>query len=534
MSPRLGSLRPPSGLAGFDLAVDRICRAIEVGETIGVFGDYDVDGATTTALLTSFFRQLRGPTVARVARRDAGYGFGLGDVEFFADQRCGLVITGDTGTSDIAAIERAREQGIDVIVVDHHTVPTQDPSLPPHPALALINPFRADSTFPFRGMASVGLAFYLAAGIRTALRKRGFFAGQRPEPDVREFLDLVAVGTIADMVPLVGENRILTREGLRRLNQGARPGLRALLEVAGVDAARAIDEATVSWKIGPRVNAPGRLGDAGPALELLLADNDDDAKRWAEHLEQANNQRREFQDQVSEEALAMLEGVDPGPAVVVAGEGWKSGVVGIVAARLVDQFARPAFTIAIDPESGLGRGSARAVPGVNLYRALDDCSDLLVRFGGHAAAAGLTVERDNVPALRERLGQAVSAQLEESRDAAGAGLVLDAEVALGEVDEKLTSELRTLAPFGMGNEEPILGCGGLRVVESRRVGNDGNHLKLQLDDGTGVRRSAIAFGQAEDDPGRGATVHVAFAPTINEWGGRRQVELTVRRLQPVD
>lgn len=538
LTPRLGLLRKPEGLAGFDTAVERIARAVHHNERIGVFGDYDVDGVTTAALMTGFLRQLGASVVPRVARRDAGYGFGVQDADFFASAGCTLLITGDCGTSDIDAIERAGTRGLQVIVVDHHTVPERADA---HPALALINPFRADSTFPFRDMASVGLSFYLMAALRTALRKVDYFARRR-EPDPRSFLDLVALGTVADLVPLQGENRILTAIGIRYLTQRQRPGVAALLRVAGVDAGKPVDEHIIGWKLGPRLNAPGRLGDAEPSLSLLLCEDRDSAERWAERLEAANNERRAAQDRVFGEALELLGERDPGPCVVVANPGWPSGVVGIVAAKLVDIYQRPAFVIALPDSSegssegnsdgdgaSLGRGSARTPAGFDLYQALAACEDLLFRFGGHASAAGLTVRSNRIDDLRAALGRAITDQRDKL--AAERAARVDAEVRLGEVDIRLCQELQSLAPFGNGNEEPLLMCRGMRVRQSRRVG-DGSHLKLEVEDRNGVARSGIGFGLGERDPGRGATIDAAFAPMINEWQGRTRVELEIRQLAP--
>jgi single-stranded-DNA-specific exonuclease len=537
LEPRLAALRPPAGLAGLSRAVDRLCRAICAGERIGCFGDYDVDGVTTTALVTGFLRRLGVAAVARVARREAGYGFGEADARWFAEKGASVIVTGDCGTSDVAAIRVAAGLGVDVIVIDHHTVPPAttggEPGAATHPAFALINPLRDDSTFPFRGMASVGLAFYVMQRVRTRLRELGFFSGGgagggRPEPDLREWLDLVAVGTIADLVPLEGENRILTHWGLRSLSERRRPGLAALLSRAGVGLDQMVDERVVGWKIAPRLNAPGRLGDAEPALALLLAEERGAAEAAADVLERANLERRAEQDRVTAEALAALEGPgagDPGPALVVAGSGWPSGVVGIVAARLVDMYRRPAFVIAIDAATGIGRGSARAVAGVNLYRALERSAPHLMRYGGHAAAAGLTVAADRVPALREALCAAVVEQAAAAPEERRA----DAEVELGEVDERLADELASLAPFGKGNEQPVLVGRGLRVRDSRRVG-DGTHLKLVLEGASGAVRGGIAFGLGDRDPGPGAAIDCAFCAGISTWGGGRSVELQIREL----
>jgi single-stranded-DNA-specific exonuclease len=534
IDPRLAALRPPQGLAGMADAVARLADAVERGERIGIFGDYDVDGVTTAALLTSFLRASGAAVEAAVARRDAGYGFTTSAAADFAARGCKVIVTGDCGTSDLDAIRAAGHAGIEVIVVDHHTVPSADTA---HPAHSLVNPFRADSTFPFRGMASVGLGFYVAGAVRTELRERGWFR-TRPEPDVRDLLDLVALGTIADLVPLAAENRILTALGLRRLQARARPGIAALLANAGVEPEREIDARTIAWKIAPRINAPGRLGAAEPSLSLLLAD-DSTAGPRALALEEANTERRVIQDRVMKEALAQLGDRDPGPAIVLAGEGWPHGVVGIVAAKLVDKFQRPAFVVGIDPVTGIGRGSARTCGGVNLYKALQAAAPCLDRYGGHAAAAGFTLQREVFSRLAEELG-AACAQLAEGSgptallaDGSGPiapGHVVDAEVSLSEVDERLAQELAGLGPFGQENPAPLLATRHAKVTAVRRVG-DGSHLKLTLEDATNSVRSAIGFKLGDRPVDVGHHVDLAFVPTVSTWQGRRSAELEVTDLE---
>ena len=528
IDPRLAALRPPTGLAGMPRAVGRIADAVVGGQRIGVFGDYDVDGVTTAALLTAFLRAAGATVEVAVARRDAGYGFTAAAAADFAARGCRVIVTGDCGTNDLEAIAAAASAGIDVIVVDHHTVPAADT---PHPALSLVNPYRADSTFPFRGMASVGLAFYVAAAVRTELRDRRWFElgarAARPEPDVRDLLDLVALGTIADLVPLASENRILTALGLRRLQSRARPGVAALLAAAGVAEDRELDARTVAWKLAPRINAPGRLGAAEPSLALLLA-GADSAAECAQVLEAANTERRAIQERVMTEALELLGDRDPGPAVVIAGEGWPAGVVGIVAAKLVDRYQRPAFVVGIDPETGVGRGSARTAGGVNLYRALCEAAPWLTRFGGHAAAAGFTVQREAIAQLGDSLGGAC-AKLAAGSGPVVSGRDVDAEVRLAEVDERLAQELAGLGPFGQENPSPVLVTRNVRVTAARRVG-DGSHLKLTLEDDRATTRTAIGFGLGDREVGVGARVDLAFLPTVSTWQGRRSAELELSDL----
>jgi single-stranded-DNA-specific exonuclease len=503
-------------MAGFAQAVDRLGRAVRTGELVGIFGDYDVDGVTATAVLTSFLRGIGGRVVRRVARRDAGYGFGEDAAAWFAGEGCRVVVTVDCGTSDHPAILFLRGRGIDTIVVDHHQVP---PSAE-HPAFSLLNPHRADSSYPFRGLASVGLAFFLAAALRTALRAAGWFDG-RAEPDPRDLLDLVAVGTIADLAPLTDENRVLVQAGLRELGRRRRPGMAALLEACGIAADRPLVEADIGWKLGPRLNAPGRLGDAEPALALLLAETPAEATAAAAACEDANVRRRALQEQMVAEAIVEAEAAGDRAAIVVARLGWHPGVAGIVAAKLVERLKKPAAVIALG-EDGQGRGSVRTLGGFDVYRALAACRDKLIRYGGHAQAAGLTVAAENVAALRDGFAALAEAETREA-----AGLDVDAVTELGEVTGRLAEEIAALAPFGPGNAAPILAAPGARVRESRRVG-DGSHLKLTLACGRhATEHAAIGFRLGELDPGVGATIDVAYRPELSEWRGEKRLELNV-------
>ncbi len=527
MDPKLSDLRAPIGLADLDRAVERLATAVTIGETVGVFGDYDVDGVTTAALLSSAIEAMGGRAVPRVARRSAGYGFGIEDVNFFADSMCHLIITGDCGTNDIDATNAANKRGLDVLVVDHHTVPSD---VDEHPAFALINPFRPDSSFEFTGFASVGLAFYLMQRLRTVLREAGHFR-VRPQPDLRYWLDLVALGTVADLVPLTNENRILTTAGLAVLNMRKRPGIASLLRAAGVQDSATLGEREIGWRLGPRLNAPGRLGDAEPALRLLLSTSTSEADALAATLEQLNSDRREAQDIAYAEALEMIEASPPGPCAVVAGRGWLPGVVGIVAARLVDVLERPVFAIAID-DDGVARGSARTHGGVNVYNALAQCADVVGRFGGHAAAAGLTMSADNIEALRGGLEAAVRAQQVGRPIAAREA---DAEVGIGQLAEadrkpsKLASELESLRPFGKGNPELRLVVRGVEVLEARPVGKERAHLKLVLGDG-GREIGAIGFGLGGEAPAVGSRIDLLCSPLINRWRGQERAELQVHAL----
>jgi len=530
LRPRLAELRPPAGegvvaertMAGFTDALFRLERAVRERQTIGVFGDYDVDGVTSAALLVRFLRDAGATVVVRVARRDAGYGLSPAEIGEYAAAQCAVVVACDCGTSDHDALAEARRRGIDVIVVDHHQVPTSDNGRLPD-ALALINPHRADCRFPYKGLASVGVAFYLAAALRTRLRAAGWPA----LPDPRALLDLVALGTVADMAPLTRENRILVAAGVAQMKAGPlRPGLAALSSLCKLpDGPRRA--ADLGQRLGPRLNAPGRLGAATLALELLLAGDAAQAAALADACEAENRRRREIQEAVSVEAdvEAAAQARAGAEFLVVAGAGWHPGVVGIVAQRLAERHGRPTAVLAI--EGDLARGSLRSAGGLHLADALHKASDLLVRFGGHAAAAGLTVETAQIPALRSRLTAIARARLGEAGRVPP--LRLDALVRLDAIGEPLVSELERLEPFGVGNPEPLLGVRDVVLQRARVVGD--NHLQVTLSDGLHAR-DGIGFSLADGAPERGAAVRASFLPELDTWQGTTRVRLRLRGIHP--
>jgi single-stranded-DNA-specific exonuclease len=513
LAPRLADLRPPDGMADLGKALDRLIPAMGAGEPIGVFGDYDVDGVTTAAVLASTFRALGGRVVARCASRDAGYGLGLSDVARFAADGCRVLVTGDCGTSDHEALHDARARGLDVIVIDHHQLPEGESE-----AFALINPRRPDDAFLFKGLASCGVAFYLAAALRTRLRDRF------PTFDPRELLDLVALGTIADLVPLVDENRILVAHGLRALGARKRPAIAALAGRAALEEG-GITAHDVGFRLAPRLNAAGRLGEAQLALDLLLAPDPASAERLATELEDRNVERQRIQELVWAEALAAAAEHESAPAIVVGGEGWHPGVVGIIAARLVDRFRRPAVVIGF--RGGEGRGSARTVPGFDLFAALARSAEHLTRFGGHAAAAGMSVAADRLDAFRGQFAAAIRAQ--GVVGSVPSAVRVDAVVGLGDLDVPFAEELARLGPFGAANAEPVFALRGVTTQATRRVGQ--GHLQLTLMD-RGAVGEAIAFGMADRDPGTGAAVDLLATAELDTFRGARRARLKVRHLFP--
>jgi single-stranded-DNA-specific exonuclease len=457
LSPRLADLTVPDAMADRAAAADRIAHAIGRREHIVIFGDYDVDGTTSAALLCSALTRLGAEVRPMVASRfDGGYGLSDHGLERVLEARPSLLITCDCGTSDHPRLAKLRARGIDAIVVDHHKVPDE-----PLPAVAFLNPNRPDCGFAFKGLASVGLALSLAAAVRTRL---GLAL------DLREFLDLVAVGTVADVAPLEGDNRILTRAGLERLAQGkGRPGLAALLKASKVRGSlRAFD---VGFSIAPMLNAPGRLGSAEPTLRLLLAETAGEAARLGEQLARFNEERRRVSQQQCDAAIAQVGAVygERLPrGIVVAGEGWHHGVGGIVAGRLVERFGVPVIVVALDGREGVG--SARAPRGWKLYDVVARCAGDLLRFGGHDGAAGMKVGADRVEALRANFALACGASAEHREDEPHAPLLADVECEEPDLQGPLASGLDQLEPTGHSCDELQVVIRDVRVDQLREVG----------------------------------------------------------------
>jgi len=453
LSPRLAELTQPDGMADRDAAAERIDAAINRHERIVVFGDYDVDGTTSAALLTDALGTMGADITALVASRFEG-GYGLSDAALVRvlERRPGLVITCDCGTSDHARIAALRARGIDTVVVDHHKVPDD-----PLPAIAFLNPNRPDCRFPFKGLASVGLALSIAAAVR---------ARRNAKLDLRTYLDLVAVGTIADVAPLQSDNRVLTRVGLDRLAGGlARPGVLALVREARLRGKmRAFD---VGFSIGPLLNAPGRLASAEPTLALLLARTSGDAEPLVAQLTRANVERRQISQDLIDRGDAQVRAVygsDLPAGLVVSGEGWHPGVGGIVAGRLAERFDRPVIVVAIDGDVGVG--SARGPKGFALFGAIQACAPSLEQFGGHDGAAGMRMRASAVDALRASFAAGCaaiprSASLERTADT---------ELQESDLDGELVAHLHTLEPTGASHPEPLVVARGLRVSGVRDVG----------------------------------------------------------------
>lgn len=521
---QLKDLPDPMGLGSMAKARDRVLLAIDRGEIICIHGDYDVDGMTSSAVLFEFLS-----TVGAKARwfaphrtRD-GYGVQTKTMERLADEGVGLVITCDNGVSAHDAIRAGLARGVETVVVDHHTVPAELP-----PAAAILNPKCDAPGNPYEELAAVGVAFLLALALRAALRERGAFA-DRPEPDLREALDLVALGTVADLAPLRGVNRLLVTMGLRQMERRRRPGIVALLAVAG-HGEKPIDASTLGFQLGPRLNAAGRLGESALGVELLLMGDPERAQSIARELDQMNRHRQDLERGIVDHALDKLsaDDVPERGGVVVWDAAWHPGVVGIVAARVSQALHRPALVLAVDESAGTATGSGRGIHGVDLHGALGRCASLLLRWGGHRAAAGLTLAVDQLEALRTLFAaQAFDGVADEHWEPT---LHIDAELPFEAVGWDLWEQLGRLQPFGIGNPEPLFCARGLQPTRARNVAKGG--LKLTLNSAGGPRLDAIGFGLDLDADALSGPVDAAFHVQENLWNGRRSIELRLRDLRP--
>ncbi len=525
VTPRLADLADPMLFKDMDRALKLILNAMETGRRIAVYGDYDADGLTATALLVNFFKDLGVPVIHWVPNRFRdGYGLNAAGVEKLAAEGTGLIVTVDCGISGEREIALAGRLGLEVVVTDHHQVPADFNSLCP-----VINPLQKGCGFPCKHLSGVGIAFFLAVAVRGALRERGRFGKDRPEPDLRSYLDLVALGTVADRVPLVGQNRILVRNGIRVMAGSRWPGIKALMEISGVRAAQ-ISSEDLAFRLGPRLNAPGRISDPEICIEVLCTEEKDAAVRMARKIGAANTERRQIEQSILEQIEGMFAasgGVGEARSLVVSGEGWSQGVLGIVASRLVEKYHRPALVFTT--KDGHAIGSGRSIHGFNLYEALTRMGGLFEAFGGHAHAAGIRMKAENLDRLKQDLEDIAGKTLSETEMAPT--VQVDAQVSLRAVGVDMVKQISSLAPFGEGNPDPRFLARSVRVLGAKVVG--GRHLKLKLTQGEKTME-AIGFGMGERYPLPDETVDMVFVPETNHWQGRERIQLRIIDLEKSD
>lgn len=515
LEPRLASLADPFLLPDMQAAVDRILEAVDKRERIVLFGDYDVDGVTSLALLSRVLRAFNADVECFLPVREGeGYGLSLqGVTRCRREYNPQLLIAVDCGTSAVSEIAELRAQGVDVVVLDHHECPAVLPE-----CTALVNPKRGNH---FQYLCSVGVVFKLSHALLKFRKQEGI--------DLREFLDLVALGTLADLVPLQDENRTLVRKGLVQMADSKWIGVSALMRVAGVRPP--LDSGDVGFKLGPRMNAAGRLGTARDALDLLLSENAREATQLAERLDAQNRDRRGVEDQVLQEAesqVAQFFKPDEHAAIVVGATGWHSGVLGIVASRLMRKHYRPTIVVGFD-ETGMGKGSGRSIKGLPLVEALHGCRDLLHKYGGHEMAAGVTLRQENFDAFRSSFCEYAARHLSATH--LQPTVEIDAELLLEEVNTRMLTQYESLAPFGMGNPQPLFILRGVTLAESPRVLKE-KHLQLSLRQGSASSRAMWFNAASQKLPP--APWDLAVELSRNEYQGVVSAQILVRAVRTAE
>jgi single-stranded-DNA-specific exonuclease len=518
--PSLRDLHNPFLMKDMEKGVDRVMKAIHKGEKVVIYGDYDADGITSTVLLVKFLRYLQVNTSYYIPDRIRdGYGLHKEALDSIKDDGTDLIITVDCGVSDNDEVQYANSLGIDTIILDHHEVPDAIPD-----AVAVIDPHRKDCSFPFKHLAGVGVAFNFLIALRGSLRNIGFWKDGK-YPNLRKYLDLVALGTIGDVVPLVDENRIFAKIGMAAINEGKSVGLRALRANAGLEG-RTVGSEAASFALIPRINAAGRVGSPEDAVKLLLTEDTETALRLSERLNAYNRERQEIERIIVEEILHEIKAspsIDDIKSFVFASHRWHPGVIGIVASKIVDRYYRP--TILISLKDGIGKGSGRSISEFNLYRSLEEkCASLLVSFGGHRLAAGITIREEDIENFSQILDATVRNELDDSdliRKTA-----IDAECTMEDINYDLISQIEMLSPFGNMNPEPVLCAKNVRISSLQTVGN--NHLKMDMKKG-GLSYDSIWFNKGHfADTLTKSIVDIAFTPQINNWRGESNIQLKLK------
>ncbi len=523
LNSSISDLQLPFAMRDTDKAVRRIFEAITNKEKILVFGDYDVDGITATTTITEFL-QHAGADVSYYIPHRANEGYGIQAIhitDHAVPRNIRLIITADCGSSDHQAIKKAKEFGIDVIITDHHTIPD------PPDAYAVVNPKRKDCSGGCSALAGVGVSYALMVSLRKFLREQGFWEN-RTEPNLKNYADLFALGTVADMVPLIAENRILLKLGLEVVNSGSRPGIEALMKVAGISQ-KELDSEDIAFKLAPRLNAAGRMGHADIAVELLTTKDARRASELAMMLDSMNRQRQAIEKKVLLHILGYMDknpGILKRKTLVLAHPDWHEGILGIVASRIVEKYFRPA--ILISAKNGVGKGSGRSIPGINLYEGLMSCSDLFEDFGGHAMAAGIQIRTENIRTFRERFEETIR---EMSTDEHYSKTVMiDEELDFAKISDRLIDEMEILKPFGTDNPEPLFMAQNIRVNYSKILGT--NHRKMVLKQKNGKRTfMAIQFHIDPTECPPEYFEKIAFRLRWNRWQQRKEAQLLIEETQ---
>lgn len=517
LHPEKQPFHDPFRMKDMDVAVARIKEAIAKEEKIMVYGDYDVDGMSATSLLVHNLKTMGAKVSFHIPDRvKEGYGFNLPALQQIAAKGVTLLVSVDCGIASVDDVA-AMKGKLDIIITDHHLPGEVLPD-----ALAVVNPHRADCGYPDKELCGAGVAFKLCQGLWRELE------GEEYTSD----LELVALGTVADIVPLTGENRRIVKEGLAAMQDSSFAGIRALIHVAGIQD-KAVNTGHVGFQLAPRLNAAGRIGSGTKGVRLLLSESKEEADKLAMELDLLNGQRQTIEQEILKLAEEQLAGKDPDnmPAIVVAGENWNPGVIGIVASRLVDRYYKPTIVLSIQ-EDGVCKGSCRSIEGLHMYEALKKCSEHIIQFGGHAQAAGLSVELSELDAFREAFAQ-VAAETLSDEDYIPK-VKVEFELAPEDITFELVEELELFEPYGMGNPKPLFGCRGIRAMGAAAIGSQKQHLRFQV--GKPAEPIHALFWNKSEYAGivNAEAIDMVYSPAVNEWQGRRSLQCMVDTLGPAD
>ncbi len=524
----LNSFHNPKQMKDMDKAVNRIIHAINAKENIFIYGDYDVDGITATSLLILFFREIGVEASYYIPKRtEEGYGLNLNAVKKIKDKGGSLIITVDCGITAIEETKAANEMGIDMIITDHHQLSDKSP-----PAFAILHPGQEDCPYPFKSLTGVGIVFKLIKSLRRNFKDMG--VPQDSLPNLKKHLDLVSLGTIADIAPLLGENHIIAKYGLKEISRTEKAGLKALKAVTGINE-REVTVTDVGFLLGPRINAAGRLGDADSAIRLLTTMDIGEALEIANYLNSENKKRQVIQDDILKEVRKQISeqcSVEKDRAIVLSSPNWHQGVIGIVASKVVEEYHKPTILISIDGE--YGKGSARGIPSFHLYEGLRRCGNLLVDFGGHKYAAGLTIKKDRIDEFRDYFQKVTSEALKDEECIPQ--IDIDMTVDLSDMDYLLIEEIEKIGPFGTSNPPPLFCSKGVRVIgEPVSIGKNNSHLKMDVEDGAEVME-IIAFNVPHllNEIDDGGIYDIVYTPMINNWGRNRKLQLKLKDIRTAE
>ncbi|SEM60664.1 exonuclease RecJ [Syntrophus gentianae] len=517
--PSLHDLHNPFLMKDMLPGVDRLIAAVYKKEKVVVYGDYDADGITSVAVLVRFLREIQADVSYYIPdRMEEGYGLNQKAIDKIKDSGAALIITVDCGISDRDEVLYASSMGLDTVILDHHEV-----SGPLPKAVAAINPKRPDDSFPMKHLAAVGIVFNFLIALRGSLRKNGFWHN-KPYPNLKEYLDLVALGTIGDICPMIDENRIFCRVGLELLTEGKRAGIRALKEISGLESST-VDSEKASFSLIPRINAAGRVGLPEEAVELLLSDSVVETRELALKLENYNRKRRALEKAILDDIIDNIENTTDSrnrTAFVLASDKWHPGVIGIVASKIADRYDRPAILISL--KDGVGKGSGRSIANFNIFQGLKECEDCLISYGGHRYAAGISILEEDIEKFSDLLDEIVRENLQQSDSVSAT--VIEAQCHLNDITHELLSQMELLAPFGSRNPEPVLCVRNVNFLSPSIVGK--NHLRMRVSE-SGVSRNTIWFSQGHfihdlND----SSLDIAFTPQINYWNGSSDIQLKMK------